>query len=248
MTSPMDIISQFDLNDNNIRDCIYLCPNRFGPEKLSSLALSSDVFHENELLIYPLKLLTNLYFTSSKLDKLAEHRHNILDADNKLISLSNCTFYICIGTNVAYNTKIIPASYSTETNKIHLPNEQLNFETLLLHFFNEMFEGNEEDKLLQSLNKSSNICISIFARSTGTSKNDPKPFIKDNIIAAATFEFDNHHPILLSWLGVIKSRIEELKINKYFNNIGKQTFHHNYKLGTFLLITIQVQSDRKSVV
>ena len=257
-----DLIDFTTLDFNNF---IEKCPSYFVSEDRTSTNLLNEVIRDGILLMYPLDQLNKLYFKDKKLSKLASDRHSIYEYKSNVISLNNCSFFVCIGNALAYNKSIKVTSKKNESDHVFTnininiddynttakqrnkfeKNENVTMKNLFLRFYEGVFNTDESLSMTKAFDHKETIHFTIFARRAslniklGRKKNTV--LLSDILVAEATFHIDNSKALFLNWIAVTTSNLNDLAIHdKIYKDEKNMSLRQKFNLGRFLLIIGQL--------
>lgn len=247
---PVPLRPVIDLNKYELLErYVTACPSHFGKdERMNSKWLKTTVLQNKELLTFPLNELNKIYFNDKKLEVLSSHVHRLDEIDKESITLSNATFFVTIGLNAAYKAELDkpkannkpspPDGVSLKGKGLTTKREKTDYQDFFIDFYNGLFKNDERDKLLPCFQKENMLSICIFARTAHTTPTKILRF-NDQLIAAASFTMDEIDSLLLSWIGVLDKKLNELSIHNDFKE-NKTSLCKKFNLGTFLISLCQV--------
>ncbi len=197
--------------------------------------LESQIITGKELCFIKLSTLCQSYFPNPKLLSLANVTYG-QDGEG----IGNSPFFVCIGTKSGYNKvlKATPTSKSNKSRSLFITNNLL-YEKLFVGFLKPFFNRDEADVLEKTYTSDNILTVSIFYREHQKRKSG-KIFLKDHLLAVASFVVDEHPSCLLTWLGIDikfpckKPSTLSVNIKDQLNNMRGA-----FKFGSFLICTCQ---------
>jgi hypothetical protein len=216
-------------------------PDCFGD---SSRTIDRDYLRQqiesgDDLLIIPLKEISDLYFPDKKLSNLCNVKNTSTAAQNQLTG--NNFFFLAIGTKRAFDAKLSIPSQQRDVNEKHFfISKSPLYSELFVEFLHALFNNNETDVLTKTFTRDDVLTIALFGRASHTNKNTGRTIYNDYLFGCATFVIDDEPSLLLNWLGVAKS----VNIQKYRpKGITQQelnNFQLTFRCGTFFICICQI--------
>jgi hypothetical protein len=204
-------------------------------ESIDKHYLESQIINGKELCFIKLSTLCQSYFPQQKLLSLSNVTYG-QDGEG----IGNSSFFVCIGTKRGYN-KVLKANPTTKSNKsrsLFISNFP-SYEKLFVDFLQPFFNEDETDVLEKTYTNDSIMTVSVFYREHQKKKSG-RVFVKDHLLAVASFVIDEHPSCLLSWLGICikfpckKPSSLSATIKEQLGNIRGA-----FKFGSFLVCTCQ---------
>lgn len=212
---------------------------------------SSFKNHPDKLLLRAyLDQFSKSFYEPSELKTLTDSKVYVIDKDHQKVrdkngkSTKQCRFRMFIGSTTSIDNALLPNVVSAEqSHEVYHDNfknsESGGIRSALSTFYNSVFADTEKKSIEKSLKQKNAHHLVIFGRKVLSKRLTPdKYFIEDSIVAATTFILHPKNTLLL-WIAVSVDTFGE----SWSSDIANLTFTTNFKLGSFMVATVQQLSQ-----